>query len=782
MVSDIKDLEKRISEKGFKYVGKGIPNRESEMKVSGEMLYIDDIRMKGMLYGKMLFSPYPHARIKSIDTTRAEALPGVHAVIHHFNSPHIAYNSAARFYTDVKSGDLPLTEYIFDSTVKYAGDRVAAVAADTPVIAAAAVKLIEVEYEELTAVIDFDEALLDDAPQANSNGIDGTNLCGGWLTYGSDSEEAVLEHIKNADFTFEDTFRTPKVHHGYIEPVCHIANYNRAGKLIVWSTCQNVFSFRDVIATVMELPQSRVRVIKTVSGGAFGGKSEVLFEGVAALLAMRTYRPVKILLTRKEVFTSTTSRHSSIITVSTGVNKEGKILGQHVKTITNTGGYAGSGTNVIGAQSDMNFVLYSAEKLFYRGASFYTNTPNAGAMRGYGSPQLMAARETHMERIAFKMGIDPVEFRLNNVVSPYEINCMGNNMHNTRIKECIEKGAELFDWKNRRENAAKLQTGRFRRGVGMDAAVHDNGWAPAFQDLTTITIKMNNDGTAVLLTGTHDLGTGTRTILAQIAGEVLELPPEHIEVIEADTDVTPYDMGAKASRTTYIGGNAAILAAGNLRQQLINEGAAILDLEPSELGIENGAVVSITGKKIGCSYTDIVVSAQTGKHGPQRDLTATESYESLIAVKSYAAVFTEVEVDIETGKVKVLEVLPVHNSGRVINPLLFEGQVCGGVHMGLGFALSEEMLIDSITGKLMNPNFKKYKMFRAPDMPEINIATVESPEDSGPFGAKSIGECATDGVAGAVVNAVSHALDNVRLDRIPLTPEYLKNVIIKMDI
>jgi len=311
----------------------------------------------------------------------------------------------------------------------------------------------------------------------------------------------------------------------------------------------------------------------------------------------------------------------------------------------------------------------------------------------------------------------------------------------------------------------------------MDAAVHDNGWAPAFQDLTTITIKMNNDGTAVLLTGTHDLGTGSRTILAQIAGEVLELPPRHIEVIEADTDVTPYDMGAKASRTTYIGGNAAILAAGNLRKQLISEGAAILDLEPSELGIENGAVVSITDKKIRCSYTDIVVSAQTGKHGSQRDLTATESYESLIAVKSYAAVFTEVEVDLETGKVKVLEVLPVHNSGRVINPVLFEGQVCGGVHMGLGFALSEEMLIDSATGKLTNPNFKKYKMFRATDMPEINIAKVESPEETGPFGAKSIGECATDGVAGAVVNAVSHALGNIRLDRMPLTPEYLKSVI-----
>ncbi|MCF6334682.1 MAG: hypothetical protein L3J12_02955, partial [Spirochaetales bacterium] len=225
MVSDIKDLEKRISEKGFKYVGKGIPNRESEMKVSGEMLYIDDLRMKGMLHGKLLFSPHSHARIKSIETTRAEALPGVHAVIHHFNSPHIAYNSAARFYTDINSGDLPLTEYLFDSTVKYAGDRVAAVAADSPSIAAAAVKLIDVEYEELPSVLEFDDALTEGAVQANPNGKDGTNLCGGWLTYGSESEESVLEHIRKSDFSFEDTFKTQKVHHGYIEPVCHIASY-----------------------------------------------------------------------------------------------------------------------------------------------------------------------------------------------------------------------------------------------------------------------------------------------------------------------------------------------------------------------------------------------------------------------------------------------------------------------------------------------------------------------------------------------------------------------------
>lgn len=776
--SEIKNLEKSLKERGLKYVGKRVLNRESEMKAAGEMVYIDDIRMKGMIFGKILFSPHAHARIVRIETAKAEALPGVYTIVHYFNSPHIAYNSASRFYMDLNPVDMPRTEYIFDETVKFVGDRVAAVAAETAQIAEQALKLIDVEYEELPASVDFEEALLENAPQANPDGKDGSNLCGDWIAYGNDSEEEVLKSIESADYSFTDTFRTPRVHHGYMEPVCHIANYTRDGKLTVYSSCQNVFCFRDVIAKSLDIPQSRVRVIKTVSGGAFGGKLEVMHEPVAGLLSMKTLRPVKLLLNRKETFISTRSRHEAIITVSTGMSKEGKIIAQHVESRLNTGAYAGAGPNTVGAQSGKMFILYNADKMFYRGASFYTNTPPAGAMRGYGAPQIHAARETHMDRIALAMGIDPVSLRLKNVVLPHKKNCMGNDMHNARIKECIETGAEVFDWYNRRRNAEETHSGRYRRGVGMDIAVHGNGWYPVYQDLTTITIRMNNDGTAVLLTGTHDLGTGARTILGQIAGEVLDMPPEDIEIIEADTDVTPLDLGAQASRTTYIGGNAAILAALNLRKQLLAEGAALLDMNVHDVEVRNRAVVSKKDTEVSCTYEEIVASAQAGKHGDQRDLTATETFESVNSIDSYVAVFTEVEVDIETAEVNVLEVTPVHNSGKVINPVLFEGQVYGGVHMGLGYALSEEMLIDHTTGRVLNPNFRKYRMFRAHQMPVINLRTVESPEEAGPFGAKSIGECATDGVAGAVVNAVSHALGNVKMNKMPLTPEYLKTVIL----
>lgn len=289
---------------------------------------------------------------------------------------------------------------------------------------------------------------------------------------------------------------------------------------------------------------------------------------------------------------------------------------------------------------------------------------------------------------------------------------------------------------------------------------------------------MNNDGTATLLTGTHDLGTGSRTILSQIAAEILTIPPNDIEVIEADTDVTPYDMGAQASRTTYIGGNAAIMTARNLKNQLIEEASAILKVEEEDLALENSFAIDVNDPAKRVSFEDIVSSAQDGSAGlPMRELTATETFESLDSIDSYAAVFTELEVNRTTGETRVTDLLSVHNSGKVINPVTFEGQVHGGIHMGLGYALSEEMKIDPETGKVLNGIFKKYGLFKAKDMPYIQVETVENPEEAGPFGAKSIGECATDGIAGAVLNAVSHALGGVKLNKIPLEPDYLKKVI-----
>lgn len=524
-VNPVKVFEHQLSERGFDWVGKRLPNREAEMKAAGEIQYIDDMHLAGMLHAKMLLSPHAHARIKRIDASGAEALPGVRAVAHFFNTPHIVYNSAARFYLDTSDFDMPRTEYIFDDTVRYVGDRVAAVAADDPFIAAAAIKLIEVEYELLPAAVTLEMALREGSPLANPHGIDGTNLCGGRLAYGNASEEEVLAAIHGADHVFTDTFHTPRVHHGYIEPVCHIAHYTRDGKLTVWTSSQNVFCFRDVLSTALDIPQSRIRVIKTVCGGAFGGKLEVMHEPVAATLSMRTFKPVKLRLDRREIFSSTRSRHEGILTITSGVRNDGTLVAQHVASDLNTGAYAGSGPNTIGAQSGKMFILYQAEKMFYSGASYYTNSPSAGAMRGYGCPQITVTREVHTDRIAHELKMDPVEFRLLNVIRPYQKNCMGNDMHNARVEECILRGIREFNWKEKRLSAEKTRREKLRRGVGMDIAVHGNGWYPVYQDITTITLRLNNDGSATMLSGTHDLGTGSRTVLAQIAAEILTVPP-----------------------------------------------------------------------------------------------------------------------------------------------------------------------------------------------------------------------------------------------------------------
>ena len=768
---DMKEFEASLTdEKELTFVGWPSPNREAAAKATGEAIFVDDMELPGMLHAALLLSPHAHARILSIDTSGAESLPGVRAVVHTFNAPHNVYNSAMRFYGDNDPFAMPETEYVFDDVVRFAGDRVAAVAADSAEIAREAVKRIQVTYALLPAVFDELAALSPDAPQANPHGLDGTNICGGRLAYGSHPEPEVLEAIAASDRVFEDTFRTSRVHHGYLEPVCHVATYTRDGKLTVYTPSQNVFCFRDVIAQALGLPHSRVRVIKGLVGGAFGGKLEVMHEPVVALLAMRTFRPVKLRLDRREVFLATRSRHPGVLTVRTGVGNDGKMRGQAVRSVLNTGAYAGSGPNTVGAQSGKTFILYSMPRMFYDGVAVYTNTPPAGAMRGYGCPQLMLARETHIDRICREMGFDPVQFRLDNVLQPYQKTCMGADIHNARIADCLRLGAEAFQWARRRAAAEATRGERLRRGAGVALAVHGNGWWPVYQDLTTITIRLHDDGTAVLLTGTHDLGTGSRTVLAQFAGEVLTIHPSLIEVVEADTDVTPFDLGAQASRTTYIAGNATIMAARTLRSQILEEAARMLKTGTEALDLLGGAVVLKQDNSRQLSIAEVVSSAQRGASGaPQRDLLATESFESLDSIDSFVADFCEVEADTETGRVRVLDFLAVHNSGRVINPLLFEGQVHGGIHMGLGYALSEEMIIDPQTGAVANPHLKKYHMLRASEMPPIRVLTVEAPEEAGPFGAKSIGECATDAVAPAVVNAVNHALE-LELREVPLTP------------
>ncbi|MDY0288516.1 MAG: molybdopterin-dependent oxidoreductase [Sphaerochaeta sp.] len=760
----------------YNTVGSSPYNRESWDKVTGVTQYIDDLRFKGMLYAALLFSPHAHAKIVSIDASQALALEGVHSVIHCFNTPDLLYNSAIRFYSDTNPADMPCTERVFGQEVLFVGDRVAAVAADSEALAREAVKHIKVGYELLPSVLTLEDAVVSNAAQASPFGVDGSNLCGGWVAYGSDGEEAVLERVRRSPLQETSTFRTSRVHHGYMEPVAHVALFSPSRTLTVWTSSQSVFSFRDVLSQILGLPQNAVRVIKTVSGGAFGGKLEVMHEPVVALLSMQTMRPVKIRLNRKEVFSSTRTRHEARITLASGYTPEGKLIAQHVYSLLNTGAYAGSGPNTVGAQSGKTFVQYGADAMFYRGGCFYTNSAIAGAMRGYGCPQIMVSREVHMEGIARKLGIDSVQFRLNNLLAPDSTNCMGKPTHQALGIECLQEGAKIFCWDQRRAQALVKSTAKVRYGIGVGTAVHGSGWYPVYQDMTSVTMMMNNDGSLQILTGIHDLGTGAKTVLAQIASEALHIPLDCIEVVEADTAVTPLDLGAQASRSTYIGGNCVLECSLIIKEQLLREAANIIGVAAQDLHLGTSEFIEqVSGKKV--SFSTIIDSAQKGLHGKQRQIAAVHSYASHTSVYSYSAVFAEISISVESGTVKVEEILCVHNSGTIINPALCEGQVHGGVQMGLGYALSEEMELDAQRGNITNPTFKNYHMFRAHQMPKITVKFVQGAEPSGPYGAKGIGECATDGVAGAVVNAISHALGGVTIDHIPVNASYVQKLL-----
>ncbi|QGP91193.1 Molybdopterin-binding domain of aldehyde dehydrogenase [Neomoorella glycerini] len=739
---------------GLRQVGKPAPLKDAVAKATGRLAYVGDMELPHMLHGKILFSPVPHARIKSIDTSAAAALPGVRAVVTYQNSPRVAYNSALRF----AGHNIPRDEYIFDDTVRFVGDRVAAVAADDEETAARALKLIKVEYEELPAVFDPEEALQPGAPAVHPGG----NLVATIKAEAGDVEQAMAA----ADFIFTDRITTPRVTHAALELHACLADYSN-GKLTVWSANQNIFATRLILAEVLGLPLNKVRVIKPPVGGAFGGKLEAVLEPVAALLAMKTGRPVRMELSRREVMVSTRTRYAAVFYLKTGVKKDGTIVAQDIRVVMDKGAYATSALNVPSAMNDKAFKLYRIPNLRITSLPVYTNNPIGGAMRGYGSPQLMAAREIHLDRIARALGSDPVDFRRQNLVRPGDINPRFNKtLGNCRPLDCLEEGAARFDWAGKK--ARPQGTGRYRRGIGVAAGNHGTGVFGVHVDLTTIALKMNEDGSCTLFTGNQDIGQGSNTMLSLIVAEVLGIRPDQIEVVEADTELTSWDVGTYASRVTWVGGNAAKKAAEKVRQQLLEEGARLLSERVEELDLDGGYVFSRGNPAKRVSLGEIVIAAQQGPD--QREIKAYESYHSVFGPGSYAVVFAEVEVDTETGAVKVLQLVAAHDIGRAINPLMVEGQIEGGIQMGLGYALSEELKVDPASGKVLNPSLKKYRLFKAAAMPEIEVILVEKGEEHGPFGAKSIGEAATVAVAPAVVNAVADAL-GMDFNDLPVTPE-----------
>lgn len=746
-----------MMDNGYNVIGKPKPISDAALKVTGQKVYVADMDLPGMLYGKVLLSPVAHARIKRIDTSKAEALPGVRAVATYLNTPQVRYNSAVRFIEH----ELPNTERIFDDTVRFVGDRVAAVAAESVEIAKKAVGLIEVEYEELPVITDVEEAIKPEAYPIHQGG----NIVGVSRAEAGNVEEA----FEKCDYVFEDRYTTQAIHHAAIEPHVAIADYNPNGKLTVYSPCQNTFAFRVIMARIFELPFNKIRMVSPAIGGAFGGKLEVTVEPVAAVLSKMTGRPVKVEYNRKECILSTRVRHASVSYIKTGFMKDGTLKAVDFKVYTNTGAYASSALNVSGAMSHKVFKAYKIPDMRFVCQPVYTNTEIAGAMRGYGSPQIYFGWQRQMQKIADFLHMDMARLQEINLVDPDSCDPIFHKPHgNPRPKDCLRRAMELINYEECLKEQEATKNAEIRIGVGMALGVHGNNCVGAHRDVSTPMLKMNEDGSCIYYTGSHDMGTDTLGMQMQIVSEVLGISLDKIDCLAADTDAVHWHIGDYSSRGVFVAGSAAKKTAEAMKRELQIEAAKLLRTVPDNIELCDNEARCLDDRSRRATLREVMIYCQSVS---MRELMVAETYEATRGATSYGVHIAKVEVNTCTGEVRTLAYAAVHDVGHAINPMMLKGQLAGAIQMGLGYGLSEELPYDE-KGKPQIQTLKKYKVLRASQMPKLYMDFVESMEGEpgGPYGAKALGECPVVPVAPAVVNAICSAIGG-EINELPARPD-----------
>lgn len=760
---------------------------KSEVKVDalklakGNPAFTDDIELRDRLYAKMLYSPHAHARIVAIDDSAARALPGVHAVLHHENTERVKYASGGQSWPNPH----PYDQVSFDDTVRHVGDRVAAVAAETIEIAEHAVRLIDVTYEVLPAVYDELEATQDGAPviHAEEDTVDifdrEHNIVHHFGAHRGDVEAAFDASTQ----VFEQTFRVHQVQQVPIEPHISIAWLDSDERLVVRTATQVPFHTRRMLAPLVGLEVKDIRVIKPRIGGGFGAKQEMLIEDVVAHLAIATRKPVRLELTREEEFWASRTRHPQTITYKSGIDADGNLSAQELRVVGNTGAYGTHGYTVQAVSGLRGLTSYNSPNKRFDCVVTYANIPVPGAYRGYGAPQAEFALEAHMEDIAHAIGRDPLEFKRQNWVklgdelniAPHIGERAGEEdleldvypkVESSGIEECVAQGQRSIGWHRRLDREWREPADRptIRRGLGFAFCMHGSGIP--FLDMGGCSIKLNDDGSFNMLIGATDLGTGADTVIGQIAAEVLGVRLEDIIVYSSDTDMTPFDTGAYASSTTYISGTAAKLAAEVVRKRLKERAAKLLDVdEPCTIELRDRRAYAADGRSV--SIEDIALDSLHWQD--QEQIMGTASYMSPDCPPPFAAQFVEIEVDVDTGQVEVIKMTMAVDCGVAINPTTASGQVEGGLVQALGYAHCEEYAYDE-DGRMINDTLGPYKIYRADEMPDVEVFLVQTMEDSGPFGAKAIAEIPKDGVAPAIRNAILNAT-GVAVNDLPFTPE-----------
>jgi putative selenate reductase molybdopterin-binding subunit len=764
-------------------VGKPEIKVDAVKLAQGKPAFAADFEKRGLLHAKVLHSPYAHAIIKKIDTSKAKALKGVAAVLTWQDIPRVVYSTAGQ--SDPIPG--PLDTFSLDYKVRFVGDRVAFVAAETAEIAEKALSLIEVEYEVLPAILDSRESMsspirIHDEPEfvnfADSNPE--KNLAAEIRIDIGDVEKGFTE----ADQIFEAEYEVPKVQQAHIEPHVVVTYWDEDDRLVIRTSTQVPFHVRRMMAPVLGLPVKRIRVIKPRIGGGFGGKQEVLIEDVAAHLTIATKQPVIYEYTREEEFIAARSRHPMRVRMKTGVKKDGTITANAMYALSDTGANGAHALTVTGNTGHKAMALYVGDGEYRKAPNIrfyadivYTNTPPSGAYRGYGVPQGYWPLDRHMEKIARAMGFDPIDFRLKNAIHSGEYHPFSTAwnegreprpeiIHTVGLEQCVAQGRAAIGWDDKygNEEWRRIAAPHKRKGIGVALAMQ--GTAIPYLDMGGASIKMNDDGSFNLLVGATDLGTGSDTVLAQMAAEVLGVPLEDMICYSSDTDFTPFDKGAYASSTTYISGTAATKAAQIVAERIKIRAAMILKLDKhDDIKLENRQAIAPDGRSV--SMTEIALDSLHRNN--QEQIMGTASYVSPVSPPPFAAQFAEVTVDVETGQVTVDRLVMAVDSGVIVNPLTASGQIEGGMTQALGYAVCEEMRYDD-KGNAFERDFDRYHLFRADEMPELETIFVETFEPSHPFGVKAVAEIPMDGVAPAVGNAVLDAV-GANVDDNPVTPE-----------
>lgn len=740
----------------FKYIGRDVRRYDIVEKATGRLRYLDDRPAGGTAHARLILSTVANGRVLSLDTEEAARVPGVLRIYRPDDDPGKRFNSARSF---PDQPDVP-DERVFTDRPIHVGDAIGAVLAETDEAARKAAALVKVEYETFEPVLDPINALqVPSFREGQPQVIEGT------ISYG-EGEPAGEDLI-----SFETTVRTPRIHHAAMENHICQSYMDYGDVLVVESPCQMIFSIRFVLSEIFDLPLNRVRVVKAPMGGTFGGKQEPILEQACALMTLDTGLPVRLNMSRQETINGTRVRAGTVGKVRTMTDREGNFLFRDMDVVTDVGAYASGGHRVTMAMGKKTSRLYRIPSQSYRGRTTFTNTTPSGACRGYGSPQIHTITEIHIDLLARKLGMDPAELRMKNLVHPGDLDPTGASpLGNARIRDCLALGTDKFRWAERA--SADPGTGRFRRAVGLACCTHGNGYyGTPFPDFMSMAMRICEDGSVLVNAGLHELGNGTLTIVAQIVGEILDIPPGKVCVTEGDTQMSPFDSGCVASRVTYVCGSCAVELAEKVRDRFINQIARVTDTLPERVRLKDGQVF-VNGKDP-VPYGKMILRITQELREEVGDYL---HYKPRSNPASFGVNLAEVEVDTFTGLPRVTDFMAVHDVGRALNPKLVRGQIYGGVQMGIGMALTEELTYKP-DGQPKNDSLSRYHVINAPDMPPVEVLLVEEEEPGGPFGAKSIGEICTVPTAAAVVNAVNRAL-GTELTDLPLTPERVLGAIV----